>query len=82
MHGKGKVNYIEVLSDDADIGEDEEFIPFEQDHSGEEPPWLESIELAPLQDGVEKMTIATLSGISRYCSFGLRVFCRDKESQH
>ena len=79
---KGKVNYIEVLFDDEDSGEDEALSPYEGDHSGEEPPWLQSISLAPLQDGAGKITIAALSGVSRYYNLELRAFCRNKESQH
>ena len=79
---KVNINYIQVLSDDEHNGEDEALSPYEGDHSGEEPPWLESIELAPLQDGVGKITIVALSGVSRYYNLGLRAFCRNKESQH
>ena len=63
--GKGKVHYIEVVSDKEDDDDDE---GIRQD-SGEP---LHVIEHIPLQDDSKGVTIATLLGIPKYYTFRLR----------
>ena len=72
--GKGKVHYIEVLSDEEDDGEDETtHTQGNGQRSGEvEPSHLEVTTETPLQEGVNRVTIATLSGVPRYYTFRIR----------
>jgi hypothetical protein len=63
--GKGKVHYIEVVSDKEDDDDDE---GIGQD-SGE-PSY--ALEQAPLQDSPKEVTIATLSRVPKYYTFRVR----------
>jgi hypothetical protein len=70
--GKGKVHYIEVLSDEEDEGQEENlYSPYEGKNNGE-TLHLEITEHAQLQEGLKKVTIATLSGVPRYYTFRIR----------
>jgi hypothetical protein len=70
--GKGKVHYIEVLFDEEDEGEEETHCIPNGGQSSDETLHLEMTEQAPLQEGVKKVTIATLSGVPRYYTFHIR----------
>jgi hypothetical protein len=63
--GKGKVHYIEVVSNKYDDGEEEGV----GKDSGET---FYSIEHAPLQDSPKGLTIATLSVVPKYYTFRVR----------
>ena len=68
--GKGKVHYIEVLSDEDEITH----IQDSGQRSGEgEPQHIEVAEEKQLQEGVKKVTTATLSRVPKYYTF--RVKC-------
>jgi hypothetical protein len=57
--GRGKVHYIEVLSDEED-GDDETTHLHDIGQRSGEPPHLEITEQAPFQEGAKRVTIATL----------------------
>jgi hypothetical protein len=72
--GKGKVHYIEVLSDEEDDGEDEtHHIHDSGQRIGKaERPHLEVAEEKELHDRVKKVTINTLLGVPKYYTFKVR----------
>jgi hypothetical protein len=70
--GKGKVHYIEVLSDEEDESEEEYLHRSDDEQNNREAPHLEISEQVMLQEGTKKMTIATLSGFPKYYTFMIR----------
>ena len=70
--GKGKVHYIEVISDEEDEGDEEKSNNRDEGQNSGEAPHLEIPKHAPLQEGVKKVTIATLLGVPMYYTFQIR----------
>jgi hypothetical protein len=62
--GKGKVHYIEVVSDEEDDMDEEGIGQDNGDPS-------QTIEHAPLQDSLKGVTITTLSGVPKYYTFNI-----------
>jgi hypothetical protein len=69
---KGKVHYIEVLSNEEYEGEEENLHNLDDGQNNGDAPHLEITKRAPLQEGVKKVTIATFSGVPGYYTFRIR----------
>jgi hypothetical protein len=61
--GKGKVHYIEVVSNEENDGDDEGI---------GEPSHLDATEKEPLQDSTKGLIISTLLGVPKYYTFRVR----------
>jgi len=64
--GKGKVHYIEVLSNEEDDGEEENLHSPNGGQNSSKALDLQISKHAPLQEGVKMVTIATFSGFPKY----------------
>jgi hypothetical protein len=73
MHGKGKIHYIEVLSDseeEDDVGhlQNMEVTQVEEEHTHEE----EEEETMHKHAGIKKVVIASISGVPKFSTFRMR----------
>jgi hypothetical protein len=74
MHGKGEIPLHRGISNEEEDGEDKIVHAHDSEKSSGdgEPSHLEVTTQAQLQEGVEKVTISTLSGVSKYYTFKIR----------